>query len=81
MPIMNLRLSDFFGTTRRPASRRVTMAKYPDGHKVRIEPARGCGRDMWTYDRGSAAGPGKAEAIAQAKYYGAVIETRTERSA
>lgn len=78
---MDLGLSKYFSLKRKQSTRRVTIAKYPDGHEVRIEPARGCGRGMWTYDRGAAAGPGKAEAIAQARYYGAVIETRTERSA
>ncbi|MBY0365178.1 MAG: hypothetical protein K2X12_02965 [Burkholderiaceae bacterium] len=80
---MNLGLGVYFSLERKrkPSTRRVTIARYPDGREVRIEPARGCGRGMWTYDRGAAAGPGKGEAIAQARYAGATIEVRVERSA
>lgn len=74
---MDLGLNRYFGTKRStPTTRRVTFAKYPDGHEVRIEPARGCGRSMWTYDRGAAVGPGKALAIEQAIREGATIEVR-----
>lgn len=78
---MDLGLNAYFSHRRQPATRRVTVARYPDGHEVRVEPARGCGRGMWTYDRGAAAGPGKAEAIAQAVHAGASIENRVERVA
>lgn len=60
-----------------PKTLRVTVAVYPDGHEVRITRAVGCGQGMWTYDRGAAAGPGKANAIQSAVAHGARIECRT----
>lgn len=60
-----------------PQTLRVTVAVYPDGYECRIERAPKIGAGYWTYGRGSAAGPRKADAIRSAENEGARIETRT----
>lgn len=72
-----LGLDIFRARKAQPKTLRVAVAVYPDGHEVRIVRATGCGPGMWAYDRGAAAGPGKANAIQSAITHGARIEYRT----
>lgn len=59
-----------------PATKRIIVAVYPDGHECRIEPDRVVGSSHWRYDRGASAGLGKADAVASAEDQGVRIETR-----
>lgn len=69
---------DLFGFRRQqPEMLRVTFAVYPDGYECKIERAKHIGPGYWSYGRGAAAGPRKADAIRSAQSEGARIETRT----